>query len=189
MDKVKSFIVGFCVLAFFLCLFTLFIPRHVTMARAVEIHMPADSLQAYLEDFHAWPQWCSWMGADSVVTRRFEEASATQEATVIWYPNGQSYNKNFISILQTNPGEIRLHYQFKNLLPATGGFTLTKKDKNLTFLEWKLEVKLRWYPWEKLSGIAMDKVWGRAMGESLRKLKLVCRDSTSAGEADPESDN
>jgi hypothetical protein len=185
MDKVKSVIAGFCVLALFLCLFTLFIPRHVTMTRATEIHMPSDSLQAYLENLRAWPQWCSWMGADSVVTRRFEDATSTQEATVIWYPNGQNYNKNFISILQTNPGEIRLHYQFKNLLPATGGFILSSNGKGSTFLQWKLEVKLRWYPWEKLSGIAMDKVWGKAMGESLKKLKLVCGDSTSVDQADP----
>jgi len=188
MQKIKSVVIGLGVLALFLSAFTLLIPRHVTVTRGIEIPIQRDSLQAYLEDLHAWPAWCSWMGKDSIVTRRFVNASPGKEATVTWFPSAQPYNKNFISILQTIPGEVRLYYQFGRLLPASGGFTMTENGRGSTFLEWKLEVRLRWYPWEKLSGIAMDKVWGASMAQSLKQLKAVLThtpvpaDSTSTAE-------
>ena len=185
MQKIKSVIIGICVLLGFLCVFTLFIPRHVTVTRGIVIGVRRDSLQAFLEDFREWPRWCSWMGADSAVTRTFASATANREATVTWYPKGHPENKIFISILQTNPGDLRLFYQFKNLLPASGGFILTPKRENgrdSTFVQWSLEIRLRWYPWEKLSGIAMDKVWGSSMRESLDRLK-----SRVYGEALPVS--
>jgi hypothetical protein len=186
MQKIKSFIIGLGVLALFLCAFTLLIPGHVTVTRGIEIAAPRDSVQALLEDFHQWPRWCSWMGKDSVVTRKFIAPSPDKEATVTWYPNGQSYNKNFISILQAIPGDIRLYYQFNSLLPASGGFTLTGKGSS-TFVEWNLAIKLRWYPWEKISGIAMDKIWGVSMAQSLKNLKALCGDSSviPTGEAPP----
>jgi len=174
MQKIKSVIIGICILGVFLCAFTFFIPRHVTVTRGISIGVRRDSLQVFLEDLRAWPRWCSWMGADSVVTRSFTKPSPGREATVTWFPTGHPENKAFISILQTVPGNVRLFYQFKNLLPAGGGFTLTAKNGpggDSTFLQWSLEVHLRWYPWEKLSGIAMDKVWGASMLESLRRLK------------------
>ncbi len=174
MQKIKSVIIGICVLMAFLCLFTVFIPRHVTVTRGVVIGVRRDSLQTFLEDFHEWPRWCSWMGADSAVTRHYASATATREATVTWFPKGHPENKIFISILQTVPGDVRLFYQFKNLLPASGGFTLTEKREgghDSTFVQWSLDIRLRWYPWEKLSGIAMDKVWGSSMKESLDRLK------------------
>lgn len=179
MQKIKSFIAGVCILGIFLCVFTFFLPRHVTLARGAEIRVSRDSLQAFLEDLQQLPRWCTWMGADSVVTRKFIPASPGHEATVVWYPNGQPENKNLISILQSVPGSVRLYYQFRSLLPASGGFTLTSKGKDLTFVEWTMEVKLRWYPWEKLSGIAMDKVWGSSMSQSLKQLKVVFKDTTS----------
>lgn len=174
MQKIKSVIIGIGVLLAFLCLFTVFIPRHVTVTRGIVIGVRRDSLQAFLEDLHQWPRWCSWMGSDSAVTRAYTSATPSREATVTWYPKGHPEGKIFISILQSVPGDIRLFYQFKNLLPAGGGFTLTAKredGRDSTFVQWSLDVRLRWYPWEKLSGIAMDKVWGASMGESLRRLK------------------
>ena len=186
-QKVKSVVVGLCMLAAFICLFTVFIPRHVTVTRSIVLGARRDSLQAYLEDLRQWPQWCTWMGTDSMVTRSFTSAGVGRQATVAWYPKGHPENKIFISILQSVPGDVRLFYQFKNLQPAGGGFALTAKrsgGRDSTFLQWSLDIKLRWYPWEKLSGIAMDKVWGASMKASLNRLK-----GGVYGEALPPSDD
>ena len=166
MQKLRSVLVGIVVLALFLGIFTLFMPRHVTVIRSVMLRAPRDSVQAFLEDLHQWPRWCTWMGTDSAVKRVY----SPKEQTVTWFPVGHPENKAFISILQSVPGDVRLFYQFKNLLPASGGFYLSRQ-KDSTFLQWTLEVHLRWYPWEKLSGVALDKVWGHSMDESLRRLK------------------
>lgn len=174
MQKIKSVVIGICIALGILCLVTAFIPRHVTVTRDIVIGVRKDSLQAFLEDFQQWPSWCTWMGTDSAVSRLYTSATPTREATVTWYPKGHPESKMFISILQSVPGDIRLFYQFKNLLPAGGGFTLTSKKENgldSTVIQWSLVVRLRWYPWEKLSGIAMDKVWGTSMKQSLDRLK------------------
>lgn len=171
MQHAKSFIVGLCILAAFLCLFTVFIPSHVTIMRALEINAPSDSIQAHLNNLEEWPAWNTWMGEDSVVTREYTKATPGKEASVTWFAKGQPATRNFIAILQEIPGEIRLHYQFKKMLPASGGFVLTANGKGQTFVQWKLEAKLRWYPWEKINGIAMDKVWGASMDVSLQKFK------------------
>lgn len=184
MQKIKSVVVGLFIMGIFLCIFTFFLPRHVTLERGAEIQVSRDSLQAFLEDLQNLPRWCTWLGKDSVVTRKYSPASAGKEATIVWYPNGQPENRNFIAIMQTVPGSVRVHYQFRNLLPASGGFTLTGKGKDRTFLEWTMEVKLRWYPWEKLSGIAMDKVWGASMSESLNHLRALYGDTTTVDDSE-----
>ncbi|TDX00753.1 SRPBCC family protein [Dinghuibacter silviterrae] len=170
MQKIKSVIIGISILLAFLCLLTAFFPRHILVTRSIVIGVRKDSIQALLEDFHRWPSWCTWMGTDSAVNRVYTPATDTHQATVTWYPKGHPENKMFISILQSEPGNIRLFYQFRNLLPAGGGFDLFEK-KDSTILQWSLEVRLRWYPWEKISGVAMDKVWGTSMNESLGRLK------------------
>jgi hypothetical protein len=88
------------------------------------------------------------------------------------WPHWCTWKKGVV-LLPTAPGEVPLHYQFHGLLPATGGFSLTRAGSDSTHLEWTVLVTLRWYPWEKMSGLAMDKILGASMDSSLRNLKAL----------------
>jgi len=44
-------------------------------------------------------------------------------------------------------------------------------EPGTAYVQWQARVKLRWYPWEKLYGIVMDKVAGPGYDTALNGLK------------------
>lgn len=46
-----------------------------------------------------------------------------------------------------------------------------------TTVNWSFEQQLKWYPWERLSAMLHDKVFGPSMEVSLNKLKQVAEKS------------
>lgn len=56
----------------------------------------------------------------------------------------------------------------------TGVFQLTGDSTTVsTNLNWYFEQHLNWYPWERISAIANDKIIGPGMEQSLDNLKAV----------------
>ncbi len=67
-----------------------------------------------------------------------------------------------INILLFAVNENRVTYQFL-FSPGKAGTTL---------LTWNVNTKLPWYPWEKITGIFLDKINGPQYGEVLQNLKI-----------------
>lgn len=44
---------------------------------------------------------------------------------------------------------------------------------SLITLQWQMEQKVKWYPWEKFASITKDEIWGGAMEKSLENLKTI----------------
>lgn len=58
--------------------------------------------------------------------------------------------------------------------PVTSGWkTLSFANSDSTTVQWYMDFKLRWYPWEKFSSLTFEKLYGPRMEEGLSGLKRV----------------
>ena len=146
MNWVRFILVGLIILLAFAGAFTCFLPGRVSVSRDLHISARPETVERFIADTTGWDRWCVWPAGE-----------APLRATLV----------------QVQPGDVRVDYRFRRLLPASGGFTLTEDDLGGTRVQWTLNFRMRWYPWEKLSGVLMDKVWGTPMDSSLERLKAL----------------
>ncbi|KYP13444.1 hypothetical protein [Flavihumibacter sp. CACIAM 22H1] len=134
--------------AFFLLLtaFTSLIPSTVRISRAVDVQAEKSKLLPYLQDMNQWKSWNLWM-QDS--TRQITVQAVLPGDSVIsaqWVTGDKKLSSNY-AVYQVKPG--------------------------ILTVQWYFDVKLAWYPWEKLGSIIYDKQMGPVMEESLANLKRL----------------
>lgn len=140
---------GIISLVFFTVFFTLlsfFFPSHVRISRATDIQAPKDSVTAVLKDLKQWDKW--YPGLDS--------------------SEGEAY---FISdsdstlIFETNIAGRRKAKEGWNIYSGSSPHTFT--------VQWYMDFHLRWYPWDKFSGLLLEKRYGPVMEKGLTRLKSL----------------
>lgn len=143
----------------------LMFPSTVTVSRAVEIASPHDTIYKYLSDVKYWKLWMA--GADSN-TITFLSARTAGEGTVAKIGTGE------VTMTRTTADSIYTIWKSAKGNVQEGVFTIMHnlKDSNIT-VQWYFAQKLNWYPWERFSSLANDKILGPVMEQSFDKLKKV----------------
>jgi hypothetical protein len=106
-----------------------------------------------------------------------------------WYPSSAPEDANSFHIVdnktlladgttvtleKTNKEEVVVNLHTINKKDILSGWNLIKKgDADSATLQWYMDFHLRWYPWEKFSSIAYDKVYGMQMEKGLTNLKKL----------------
>lgn len=144
MQLIKLIIIS--AIAFFLLLtaFTLFIPSHIRISRAIDIAAERSAVLPYLQKRENWNLWNVYL-QDSA--RRFKiELLQVNDSLVTsnWKAGGREFNS---------------------------GLAIYEARKGTITVQWYFDFTLNWYPWEKLASIVYDRQMGDAMQESLVKLK------------------
>lgn len=150
----------FCVL---ITLISLLMPSTVMVARTALIDAPPAKVFAAINNMESWPDWFSPMKNKKNI---LIEPSAH---AIHWGPE-----TDLNSVKRIDSSRFLSH------------FILEKKNQNtidLFFstdsieavqslqLEMRTVRELKWYPWEKFSGMFEDKVSGPALEETLKSLK------------------
>ena len=109
---------------------SLFIPSNVNISRAINLTGSRDNILMYLKDTSKWQQW--YPGLDTlhssgtvILIKSSTDSSVTAE-----FSNNKA-KKTITSVWQT--------------LSHSGSDSVT--------LQWSMQFKLRWYPWEKLGSL------------------------------------
>ncbi|GAB4091260.1 SRPBCC family protein [Flaviaesturariibacter terrae] len=139
--------------AFFLfllwTLLSLLIPSTVRISKATNIAAPPERIWSLVNDSAQWRRWHPWFGDSSTVLRQvrfqWEERSDSLTRVTLRHPGVRDLHNNF-----------RL-YRFE-------------RSDSLT-LQWYIDFKLRWYPWEKFSSLFFESSYGNMMQEGLVQLK------------------
>ena len=150
----------------------LVIPSSVKISRGIIVN--ADSIKIYnqLSDVKEWGQWMPWVTAD--------EGSIVQTSPVTNGPGAffkwkglNLKNSGTITLLTLSPNLITAKYELKDMNKSEGGFRIRTLPNNLLQCEvqWFMEYKLKWYPWERFYGIFLDHIIGPAFDKGLQELK------------------
>lgn len=140
--------------------FSLLIPSHIRISRAIDIQASQDSVLMRIKNPAQWKYW--YPGADS--------------ASFI-------YNNGKITGIATGSNKgLQLHSISDSLIVAAnadkkmsmGWQIFPAAAPHATTIQWYISFKLRWYPWEKFSSLLLEKRYGPMMEKGLSNLqKLV----------------
>ena len=165
MRYIKFALLGLLVLYILLTLIGLLMPSSVTVGRSVEIHASVDSVRFYTNNPVNWRYWIN--GAD---TANFNQLT----------PSATEKNSKFIigtytvTVMENNLKYIITTWTSEHNKEQLNRLELYYSSNNSTTVKWSFEQQLNWYPWERLSAMLRDKVFGPSMEVSLAKLKKVC---------------
>lgn len=140
------------IVAFFLVItaISLFFPSHIRVSRTIQIQANMDSVLTKIENEQNWKQW---MSEDDSTYRKIDGISG------IIIDSGQN---NTISIKAEREDD---HREF--------GWNVIRFQDNSITVQWYMDFHLKWYPWEKFSGLLLDKVYGTQMEKGLGNLKKL----------------
>ncbi|RYY40928.1 MAG: hypothetical protein EOO08_04050 [Chitinophagaceae bacterium] len=130
-------------------LLSLMIPSDVRISKATNIAAQPATIWRLVNDSAQWRSWHPWFGDSSPVAKsvRFH-----------W----ETRNDSISEVTLSHPGVRDLHNGFR-LHRFEGADSLT--------LQWYIDFKLRWYPWEKFSSLFFENSYGNMMQTGLEKLK------------------
>jgi ribosome-associated toxin RatA of RatAB toxin-antitoxin module len=174
MRLIKMFLFVILGLMVVLTIIGLLIPSSVKISRGVMID--ADSVTVYnmINDVNTWKNWYPWITTDSGVLVQISPQTTGRGSFFKW----TSFNKKSagtITVTMVKPQLIGLHYDIKELNPADGGFRImtVNTDNKQTQVQWFMEYKLKWYPWERFYGIFIDYMIGPVFDQGLQNLKTL----------------
>ncbi|MEO6949930.1 MAG: SRPBCC family protein [Ginsengibacter sp.] len=164
----RSLIIFFIsLIAFFLVMAVigLLLPSKVRVTKYILIKASKEKVISQVEHFTNWQNWYPPMEDKSVTMVETDENngllkdSSGREISLRMNKSGSdSINVIFESISSSE-----IEYQFV-FLPRNADSTQVTLNVNTTF---------KWYPWQKLKGIVIDKITGPIYEETLRNLKTV----------------
>lgn len=156
---VKFFIVrlikfGFFSLVIFFVVLTavsLGIPRQVRISKAINIEGSNAVILSVIKDTTKWPLW---------------HPAYQQEKSA---PHGLS-----VTPVRINDTAVVMQMQQYQRTPVISGWQIHRfATSDTATLQWYMDFKLSWYPWQKFSSLLYEKTYGLMMQKGLDNIKKV----------------
>ncbi len=151
-------------IVFFLIItgFSLFIPSHIRISKAIDINANKDSVVGQLNNPVNWKKW--YPGADTLDLLFIE---GKVKGIVTGYLQG-------LIIINISDSSVSMINAGPNSKKGESGWNIFDGDKpNTVTVQWYMDFHLRWYPWEKFSSLLLEKRYGPMMEQGLDKLKSL----------------
>ncbi len=147
MKYIKLAILSFIILFIIVTIFSLFMPSHVQIMKARNMHTQPDSLWSIIEDLNTWEKW------NTIIPNIADK----DEVQIKWQ---EQHPVLYVAAIE-RPGS----------KPIISGWRVSKEaDTDSVMVQWYIDIQLRWYPWEKFAGILYEKSYGEKLSEGLDRL-------------------
>ena len=163
MRFIKLAIISFILIFLLITTISLFIPSHIRISKATDINNTKDAVMSYISNPDKWKYW--FPGADSLQLLFIE---GKLKGIVL-----DSNSKEGLMITMVNDSSVTA----TNIGPAVkrqleSGWTIYKSsDISSVTIQWYMDFKFRWYPWEKFSSLFYENIYGVEMEKGLQNLK------------------
>jgi hypothetical protein len=159
MRIIKLAIISVIVIFLILTAMSALLPSHTLVSRAVDIR---GSISKTKEQAFYLQNWKNWL-----TDARGQKAE-------------HSYNDSVLSVGETTVSPVtKTDSSFTtSWVPGNNMISILRiidhhSPDSLITVQWQMEQKVRWYPWEKFASITKDELWGGAMERSLENLKTI----------------
>jgi len=146
---------------------SLFIPSSVRISRAVNTYKSAQDVWTYIDDMRDWQKWNPFFSGDQ--TRRIQYLDSSAGV-----PQGMKLDETIIR-WQEKKADERITTMEKQGFPKiiNGVKCIHHPQSDSTTIQWYMDFKLRWYPWEKFASMMFEKSYGVRMEQGLADLKKL----------------
>jgi predicted PurR-regulated permease PerM len=146
----------------------LLLPSKITITKSVLINAPAERIRSQINDFNNWKNWYPAFQNNTIsVTRNTLKKNSLQSVS-LKDNNGKQIDLDLIvssndtiEVAVGSQSSTKVFYQFL-LIPHLSGKTQLTLNVNTYF---------KWYLWEKIKGIFLDKISGPQYESALVRLK------------------
>ena len=165
MNQAFRFIIFLAVVFFFIFLVSLLLPSKVTITKSVLISAPIEKVQNQLTHFKQWENWHPAFKDEDVAIIK---DSSKPNSVILRSRKGKSIN---LTLVRSMPYAISVNLHSSSSSKVAYEFILTPKINNKIQLTWNINTQLGWYPWNRISGIFLDKISGVQYESALADLK------------------
>lgn len=158
MKYIKLALISFVLLFLLMVVITAFIPSQVRISRAININGKTASIHPYIHDLQRWSSWNEFVSDSALKDPEFSEHMINDGGFRI--TRLTSSNNNILTQWDRNGKQVQ------------AGFNLIDGGNDIAVVQFYFDIKLKWYPWEKISSIVFDKQLGPLMDKSLENLKI-----------------
>lgn len=162
MRYIRLLVFSIVTLGLIITIISLFFPSAIHISRAVDIASGKEKVNTLIADPVNWKQW--FPGADSAAY--YMENGIVKGIT-------NTDNSRFVIKMVTDSSVVVEHTGAKGGSSMMGWRIISSGNQAGFSLQWYMDFNLKWYPWEKFSGLILDKVYGPDMENGLNKLKTL----------------
>lgn len=162
MGIIKLGVISLIFFAFLITGISFFFPSHIYISRAAEIRVERDSVLVKLNNPANWKQW--YPGADTAEI-------IIKEGKAIGFNTGELQGLVIVNSTDSSVATANTGFAAKK---ANSGWNIFDGSiPNSVTVQWYMDIRLHWYPWEKFSSILLEKRYGPMMEQGLDKLKKL----------------
>ncbi len=165
---IKGFLIAIAGLFAMVTLVSLIMPSRVVTSESVVINADPAKIEAALFDFSQWKNWHPIFIRDSSILQISNPAYGVN-ATAQWGP-AEKQTKLVITNIMAESVMITLSQAGENAVQNVLRILPVQDSKEMQ-VEWSAVTTLKWYPWEKFSGIFVSQITGPGYQAALNNLK------------------
>ena len=162
MRVIKLGLISVIFFAIFLTFFSFLFPSHIRISKATDITTIKDILLVQLNEPANWKKW--FPGSDSATLH-----IVNGKTDGITTKDGKD-----LMLIKVSDSLIIANYKIAGRRTTETGWNIFEASTPGAFtVQWYMDIHLRWYPWEKFSGLLMEKRYGPMMEQGLQNLKKL----------------
>lgn len=182
MRILKRIAVAIIVIAVLLVVVAYLLPRHVNVARSIEINAPPQVIYPLVADLRRTNEWSPWLELDPAVEITFTGPTDGVGQTMSWKSDNENVGSGAQSITMLEPEtKVETALDFGDQGTATATFDLEPEGSE-TKVTWGFSTDLGFNPVARYFGLMFDSWIGADYERGLTKLKAVAE---AEAEAEP----
>jgi len=160
MRVIKLAILSFIFLFLLVMIISLFIPGHIRISKATNIVADDTIVYTHIKDL---PQWKQWHPALKTIPEN--EFQILKDSSI-------NIRGTTISMVERKEDQLVTEMKTDNGRPIISGFKIIRHPRgDSATLQWYMDFKLRWYPWDKFRSLFYENIYGQQMEQGLLNLK------------------
>lgn len=162
MRIVKLAILSFIFLFLLITIVSLFIPANIRISKAINIAGDDKDVYTYIDDLPDWKQW-------------HPALKNIPENEFVFVTDGSiKVHGTTITIVERKNEELITEMVTDNGRPIVSALKIIRHQPgDSSTLQWYMDFKLRWYPWEKFKSLFFENIYGVQMEQGLANLKAL----------------
>ena len=130
---------------------SLLIPSHIRLAKVITIKPEKDSIFALIKNKDEWPRW---------------------HPSFLNGTNADMLSKITTTIVSEKDSVLVMQWQQKNKKTLDMGWQLSRSNNiDPATLQWFMDFKTSWYPWQKFGSLFYENNYGAMMEQGLLNIK------------------
>lgn len=151
-------------------LLSLLLPSKVTIVKSVDINASSEKITSQITDFEQWKNWYPAFKDEQITV--LKDTPDNNSVTL----KDQNGKQVILRLKEVKPELVNIELRTNSSSKVSYHFFLTPKVNHQTQLTWGITTELKWYPWEKIRGLFLDKVSGNQYEQALNNLKKAAED-------------